>query len=1047
MRSMNRLSRSKTGILNCLLFFCISALSTNQVRSQQQIACITYSTDYSTGSVDWYQKIDGDMKAGTSTANAFRSWAKFNLSNIPDNSLITNAGLYFYINTASTDPATHELVISRLLIDPVTASRSTLWDEIDNYDYNQCSTCGDATGNKSVESIPVNSDLQSSLVKNWFCIGFFERWEDAGRCIVSEGGSMVLYVDFNLPAPANVSASDGEYCDKVRITWSAVSNADGYEVYKNDVYIGKTTSLYYDDFNASITSKMYDVYAFTNDASGHSALSGSNYGYKGNTPDATIVTGGGTQCGGSRTLTVTGGTGGTIYYQGTTSNGTSISSPFASGTTKTVSASGTYYFRARSSAGCWGEQGSATVTINPVPSNTIVTGGGSYPGSATLTASGGTGGTIYFQGTTSNGTSTAVPATSKTVTATGTYYFRSRSSAGCWGEQGSAAVTITEGSGIGSVTGKTPLCIGESATYTANNVVLDGGTGAWSSSNPAIATVSSTGVVKGISAGVCNIIYTITGGIGGTVSEQKQVTVSPNADIGSLSGPVSLCTGAAGNYTAISLNLSGGTGSWSSSNSDIITISSSGAATAVSAGQANITYTLTGGCGGTINKSLAISVSSGKAITSVTGPGSICEDAIVPFVANGVVSAGGAAVWSSSNVAIASVSPAGSVTGLSAGTCQIIYTISGGCGDTLSAEQTVTVMPKPSGNPASLSICSDKALAYNLQTNLNTPGNNMPSTFTWTVAANPAVTGATASSTATGIITDSLRNLSGRDQKVIYTITPTGINGCKGEPFTLTATIKPEPAGANDPVITCSDNALNYDLQKDNLNLIGNGLPCTFTWTAAANPAVSGFSEGTQASGIIADKISNGSGTEQTVIYNVTPTAGNGCTGRQFSVAAIIQPAPVIVMKWDDILICSNKQNLYTTYQWFRNDDPLPGANDQYYSTAKKAGVYKVQATSKNGCSSLSNALSVSGSKALSVYPNPASNSIMVSLEDEPPGTARITIVNAAGFKMREFQVEKTTRQWHNEIPVNDLVEGAYYIIIEVDKINVYYSKVLILRK
>ena len=58
---------------------------------------------------------------------------------------------------------------------------------------------------------------------------------------------------------------------------------------------------------------------------------------------------------------------------------------------------------------------------------------------------------------------------------------------------------------------------------------LGGGTGAWSSSNTAVATVSAAGLVTGMSAGTCNIIYTITGGCGGTVSAQQSVTINPNA--------------------------------------------------------------------------------------------------------------------------------------------------------------------------------------------------------------------------------------------------------------------------------------------------------------------------------------------------------------------------------------------------------------------------------------------------------------------------------------------------------------------------------------
>ena len=99
-------------------------------------------------------------------------------------------------------------------------------------------------------------------------------------------------------------------------------------------------------------------------------------------------------------------------------------------------------------------------------------------------------------------------------------------------------------------TGASPLCIGGTATYTANGVVLGGGTGAWSSSNPAVATVSAAGLVTGVSAGTCNIIYTITGGCGGTVSAQQSVTINPNASITSVTGTTPLCIGGTATYTA-----------------------------------------------------------------------------------------------------------------------------------------------------------------------------------------------------------------------------------------------------------------------------------------------------------------------------------------------------------------------------------------------------------------------------------------------------------------------------------------------------------------
>ncbi|MFC2095299.1 fibronectin type III domain-containing protein [Candidatus Bipolaricaulota bacterium] len=91
--------------------------------------------------------------------------------------------------------------------------------------------------------------------------------------------------------PAGVSATDGTYCDKVRITWSAVSGATSYDirratslggpyaVFVNDV--GPTT---YDDVTAvSGTTYYYKVLA--KNACGSSDLSNHNSGYRDTSPD------------------------------------------------------------------------------------------------------------------------------------------------------------------------------------------------------------------------------------------------------------------------------------------------------------------------------------------------------------------------------------------------------------------------------------------------------------------------------------------------------------------------------------------------------------------------------------------------------------------------------------------------------------------------------------------------------------------------------------------------------------------------------------------
>ncbi len=85
-----------------------------------------------------------------------------------------------------------------------------------------------------------------------------------------------------------------------------------------------------------------------------------------------------------------------------------------------------------------------TVTVDAIPAAVPVTGAGAYCTSGTVVAGPSSGGTIYFQGTTLNGTSTATPSSTEIITTPGsfTYYFRERSSAGCWGASSPVKVRI-----------------------------------------------------------------------------------------------------------------------------------------------------------------------------------------------------------------------------------------------------------------------------------------------------------------------------------------------------------------------------------------------------------------------------------------------------------------------------------------------------------------------------------------------------------------------------------------------------------------------------
>lgn len=224
-----------------------------------------------------------------------------------------------------------------------------------------------------------------------------------------------------------------------------------------------------------------------------------------------------------------------------------------------------------------------------------------------------------------------------------------------------ATHTITANPSPSSISGTLTVC--EGLTTSLSNT-LGGGT--WTSSTPAAGTVNTSGVVTGVHSGTTTISYTVTGGC--TVTAIVTVLTMP-----AITGTDSVCTG-----LTISLTGSPSGGIWSSSASGIASVSS-GVVTGVAVGTATISYNLSG-----CITTHAVSVNLSPA--SIGGTLSVCAGFTTSLTNS---TAGG--TWASSAPAIASVGTSGIVTGNTAGTATITYSLAHGCYATV----TVTVNPIP----------------------------------------------------------------------------------------------------------------------------------------------------------------------------------------------------------------------------------------------------------------------------------------------------------------------------------------------------------------
>jgi len=198
--------------------------------------------------------------------------------------------------------------------------------------------------------------------------------------------------------------------------------------------------------------------------------------------------------------------------------------------------------------------------------------------------------------------------------------------------------------------GPSNICQGQE-TYVSSSEA-----GSWTSSDEAIATVSNTGVVIGVSEGSVTIGFETLDGC--TADLGTSITVIGEAIVG-LDGPAELCVDDVTTLT------SDKPGIWVSSNTNVATVVGN-TVTARRAGLAEFTFIeSSNGC-----------VSSDRVIINVNPiPGiTALEDNEICIGGTSSINSIGTGTWTSTEPLVASIDDAGVITGLSAGSARFIFT-------------------------------------------------------------------------------------------------------------------------------------------------------------------------------------------------------------------------------------------------------------------------------------------------------------------------------------------------------------------------------------
>lgn len=121
----------------------------------------------------------------------------------------------------------------------------------------------------------------------------------------------------------------------------------------------------------------------------------------------------------------------------------------------------------------------------------------------------------------------------------------------------------------------------------------------------------------------------------------------------------------------------------------------------------------------------------------------------------------------------------------------------------------------------------------------------------------------------------------------------------------------------------------------------------------------------------------------------------------------IFTPKPnfdiIISRKWDDVLVCHNTNNLFESYQWFKDDSLLIGETKQFYQEMGGLnGKYFAEVKTINGTKGISNIIDTKiSSKSFYIFPNPSENgqefSLVLSANESDLTNGTLSVISVSG--------------------------------------------------
>jgi uncharacterized protein YjdB len=535
------------------------------------------------------------------------------------------------------------------------------------------------------------------------------------------------------------------------------------------------------------------------------------------------------------------------------------------------------------------------------------------------------------------------------------------------GSDTSAAATLTVLSApfSSALSGDTAVCVGATTVLSDSSA---GGTGSWSSSNTAVATVNTSGHVTGIAQGFATITYTNANAcFSAVVSRLIRVdTVVTSAPV---SGPSVTCVGSVINLTDPNVL---GTHTWSTSNGNA-SVTQSGVLTGVSGGKDTITYTFTNSCN-SVNRTFVVTVDTVLSPGTINGLTNLCAGSLITLTET---MSGGS--WSSSNSVVAVVDGAGNVTGVHQGTAAISYTQSNGCGNVSATHPVVVAIPASNISGAdSVGIGNQIALT------------DTTASGTWSSSNNTI-----AVVNSTGMVT----GLNTGMDTISYSVT----NVCGTSTATIALEVGTAPVAGNiiGPDTVCvgsSITEIDTNAGTSGVWSMSNGIA-----TITADGVITGHATGIDGLDTVYYTVQNGFGvsrTEKVIYIDSLADIRLGVTAPGLGVPEILIDTPS-----GGVWTINSNDTVAVLFTSAFNTTLIP----YHFGTATITYTYTNLCGSTHASYTFTIAnpagvVTVNGNKAdLKVYPNPSNGNFTVNLQTASDEQAMIVVTNILGEKVKEI--------------------------------------------